>query len=77
MDAFTTGVREGTLHAPWKDEVWERENGHGSVSGVSDSDRQNTKGGVGSRKESGARAGCVSVWVMLIVLRVLMVLVDE
>lgn len=45
---FDQGVRDGTIHAPWKDEVWE--NGSSTEAG--------------SQAESSARAGCVFLIVL-------------
>lgn len=53
VNKFETGVVDGSLSVPWKDEIWEKENIKTAVC------RNNGGGGpTGPQTESSARAGC-------------------
>jgi hypothetical protein len=60
VQAFEKGVTDGSLHAPWKDEVWEKDNGTKGKSYGLD-------GPPGSQNESSARAGSVFCFIKLVV----------
>lgn len=55
VQKFEKGVVDGSLHAPWKDEVWQRDNSAKVRQGKS----FGQDGPPGSQNESGARAGFV------------------
>ena len=53
------GIRDGTIHAPWKDAVWEQD--HESAGAIL---RTSSRGGV-AQGESSARAGSVPFFLFL------------
>lgn len=52
---FESGILDGSLHAPWKDEVWERDQDAGG-------DLRTNASLPGSQNEYSALAGYVSLW---------------
>jgi hypothetical protein len=54
VNQFQAGIRDGTLAAPWKDEVWEKDNRPSSLKSVE-------KTSIGNVPEYAARAGYVTM----------------
>lgn len=53
VQKFERGIAEGSLHAPWKDEVWQRD------ARIESGGSYGQDGPPGSHSESSARAGFV------------------